>query len=74
MEWLDAGNPAVAAYIREHDGETVLILNNLSDAAEVVNIPAEYQTTYLDLFAGQNIAVKDKITLQSYSYLWLVKK
>jgi hypothetical protein len=52
----------------------MLILNNLSASAETVNIPAEHQTTYLDLFAGQNIAVKDKITLQPYSYLWLVKK
>jgi maltose alpha-D-glucosyltransferase/alpha-amylase len=74
MEWLDAGNPAVAVYIREHEGETMLILNNLSDAAETVHIPAEQQTTYLDLFASQNIAINDKITLQPYSYLWLVKK
>ncbi len=32
------------------------------------------QATYPDLFAGQNIAIKDKISLQPYSYLWLVKK
>jgi maltose alpha-D-glucosyltransferase/alpha-amylase len=74
MEWLDAGNPAVAAYVREHDGETMLILNNLSASAETVHIPAEQQATYLDLFAGQNVAINDKITLQPYSYLWLVKK
>jgi len=52
----------------------MLILNNLSASAEVVDIPTEYQTTYLDLFAGQNATLKDKITLQPYSYLWLVKK
>ena len=52
----------------------MLILNNLSASAETVTIPAEYQKTYADLFAGQNIALKDKITLQPYSYLWLVKK
>jgi maltose alpha-D-glucosyltransferase/alpha-amylase len=74
MEWLDTGNPAVAVYLREHDGDTMLILNNLSASAETVHIPAEYQTTYLDLFAGQNAALNDKITLQPYSYLWLVKK
>jgi maltose alpha-D-glucosyltransferase/alpha-amylase len=74
MEWLDAGNPAVAMYVREHEGETMLILNNLSASAETAHIPAEHQTTYLDLFAGQNIAINDKITLQPYSYLWLVKK
>jgi|GEM_PF-5112788 len=52
----------------------MLILNNLSNTIETVHIPAEYQTTYLDLFAGQNIAINDKTTLQPYSYLWLVKK
>jgi len=74
MEWLDAGNPAVAVYLRKHDGDTMLILNNLSAAAETVTIPAKYQKTYADLFAGHDIALTDKLTLQPYSYLWLVKK
>ena len=71
MEWIDTGNPAVAVYIREHDGDTMLILNNLSASAETVNIPVEYQKTYLNLFAGHNQTLAEKINLQPYSYLWL---
>jgi maltose alpha-D-glucosyltransferase/alpha-amylase len=73
MEWLETGNPAVAVYIREHDGDIILILNNLSESAETVNIPAEFQKTYLDLFAGHNTTLTEKLTLQSHSYLWLQK-
>ncbi len=73
MEWLDTGNPAVAVYIREHDGDIMLILNNLSESAETVNVPVEFQKTYLDLFAGHDITLTEKLTLQSYSYLWLQK-
>jgi maltose alpha-D-glucosyltransferase/alpha-amylase len=74
MEWLDAGNPAVAVYLREHDGDTMLILNNLSASAETVNLPAEYQKTYLDLFAGHDTTLSAALTLQPYSYLWLEQK
>jgi glycosidase len=74
MEWLDAGNSAVAVYLREHDGDKMLILNNLSASAETVTIPAEYQKTYADLFAGHEKTLTEKLTLQPYSYLWLQMK
>ena len=74
MEWVDTGNPAVAVYIREHDGDTMLILNNLSSSAETVDIPTQYQKTYLDLFAGQDTTLTDKLILQPHSYLWLEMK
>jgi maltose alpha-D-glucosyltransferase/alpha-amylase len=71
MGWIETGNPAVAVYIREHDGDMMLILNNLSASTETVIIPAEYQKTYLNLFAGHNTTVTEKLILQPYSYLWL---
>ena len=71
MEWIETGNPAVAVYIRQHDDDTMLILNNLSSSAETVNLPLEYQKTYLDLFAGHAQTLTEKLTLQPYSYLWL---
>jgi maltose alpha-D-glucosyltransferase/alpha-amylase len=74
MEWIETGNPAVAVYTREHNGETVLIFNNLSSSAETVNIPAEHQKTYMDLFAGHTQTLTEKLTLQPYSYLWLQTK
>jgi maltose alpha-D-glucosyltransferase / alpha-amylase len=71
MEWLETDNPAVAVYLRRHQDDTVLILNNLSSSVETVNLPPEYQTTYLDLFAGRTNTFKESLTLQPYSYLWL---
>jgi maltose alpha-D-glucosyltransferase/alpha-amylase len=71
MEWIETGSPAVAAYIRQHHGDTMLILNNLSFSAEIVKIPVEYQKEYLDLFAGHTQALSETLTLPPYSYLWL---
>ncbi len=71
MEWIETGNPAVAVYIRQHNNDTMLILNNLSSSIENVKLPREYQKTYLDLFAGHTDTLTEKLTLQPYSYLWL---
>ncbi len=71
MEWIEAGNPSVAVYIRRHNHETLLILNNLSSTLETVKVPAVYQKSYLDLFAGHTRALSEELTLQPYSYLWL---
>ena len=74
MEWIDTGNPAVAVYLREHDSDTMLIFNNLSASAETVNIPAEHQTIYFDLFSGHTQSLGERLTLQPYSYLWLQRR
>jgi hypothetical protein len=58
-------------YIREHNSDTMLILNNLSSSVETVNLPAEYQRTYWDLFASHTQTLTETLTLQPYSYLWL---
>lgn len=71
MEWIETGNPAVAVYIRQHNDDSMLILNNLSSSAETVKLPLEYQKTYTDLFAGHTNTFTEHITLQPYSYLWL---
>jgi glycosidase len=71
MEWINTGNPAVAVYSRQYDGDTILIFNNLSSSAETMNIPTEFQKTYLDLFAGHEQTLVETFTLQPYSYLWL---
>ncbi|MGZ9222175.1 MAG: maltose alpha-D-glucosyltransferase, partial [Anaerolineales bacterium] len=40
MEWKETGNPAVLAYRREYQAETILILNNLSEASQTVRLEA----------------------------------
>jgi maltose alpha-D-glucosyltransferase / alpha-amylase len=70
-EWIETDNSAVAVYIREHNNDTLLILNNLSSSVERVNLPAECQKTYSDLFAGHTHTLTEELIIQPYSYLWL---
>jgi len=71
MEWIETGNLAVAVYIRQYKNDIMLILNNLSSSIETINLPSEYQKTYLDLFAGHTLSLTEKLAMQPYSYLWL---
>jgi maltose alpha-D-glucosyltransferase/alpha-amylase len=71
MEWIDTGNSAVAVYIREHEDDTMLILNNLSSSVQTLQLPLNYQKTYLDLFLGNSHIFNEELTLAPYSYLWL---
>ena len=61
----------MAVYLRQHDGDTILALNNLCPSAETVQIPKEYQRAYLNLFAGDFQTLSAQLTLQPYSYMWL---
>ncbi len=71
MQWLETGNPAVAAYLREHEGDAMLVFNNLSDSVQVVDVPSEYQGTCLNVFTEQTCALGATLELQPYSYLWM---
>jgi maltose alpha-D-glucosyltransferase/alpha-amylase len=71
MEWVEAGNNAVAVYIRKYEDDTMLILNNLSGSVQTLRLPIEYQKSYIDLFAGDSHIFNEELTLQPYSYLWL---
>lgn len=71
MQWVETGNPAVAVYLREHDGDVMLIFNNLSASAQRVNIPAQYRTGCLDLFTGEAQLLGETIDIQPYSYYWM---
>jgi maltose alpha-D-glucosyltransferase/alpha-amylase len=71
MEWIETGNPAVSAYLREHDGDAVVVFQNLSDAVQVAQIPANFQKTVLDLFTDHSFSLGTSLELRPYSYLWL---
>jgi len=70
MEWMDTGSPAVAGYTRSKDGETILLLNNLSEEPVSVKIPSDYLVNVLDLFSGQTFVLPMHLTLEPYSYFW----
>lgn len=71
MQWISTGNPAVAVYLREHDGETMLIFNNLSGDVQRVSLPDKYRLSGQDLFSNKTISLKAGITIEPYAYIWL---
>jgi len=74
FNWVNLSSQAIAAYTRHFSGETLLIINNLSDQAQIVlpeQIPAG---NYTDTFSGNSFEFSQPIALQAYQYLWLVKK
>ena len=74
MEWIETGNPSVAVYVRQHQNETLLIINNLSTTPQTIQVPVEYQAEYNDLLAGDTLALHAQLTIQSCSYQWLELK
>jgi len=75
LQWLDCGNPAVAAYRREGAGERLVILNNLSSSPQRVNLSDEdlpgEMTDLLTRYVFQSIQIAD-FTLEPYGFLWLL--
>jgi glycosidase len=71
MEWVETDNPSLAAYTRTYQGETLLIINNLSDQEQMVSLPAEHQTWNKDLLSNSQPQMSASLTLQPYAYLWL---
>ncbi len=71
LEWVETGNPAVLSYMREKDGESILVLNNLSAVAQSAHISTAYQKTGRDLFSNQSAAISEQLNLDPYSYHWI---
>ena len=71
MQWLEAGNSAILAYVRKNADESILVLNNLSEQIQVAHIPAEYQKSGQDLFENRPITLNAQVSLQPYSYFWI---
>ncbi len=71
MVWIETGNPAVAAYLRLHPEETLLVFNNLSGRPQAVRVPAEHGGRWIDLLSGQVLPLVSELLLPSHGYLWL---
>jgi len=71
MQWIGTGNSVVAVYVREHEAERILVLNNLGDTEQSVQIPKAYQKAGRDLFSNQSISLEERLNLQPYSYVWI---
>ncbi|HJR80586.1 MAG TPA: maltose alpha-D-glucosyltransferase [Anaerolineales bacterium] len=71
MEWVETGNPAVAAYARKYKEEIVLILNNLSGSSQTIHLPTEYRGEATALLTENQFQLESSLVLQPYSYVWL---
>jgi maltose alpha-D-glucosyltransferase/alpha-amylase len=75
--WVDADNAAVAAYLRSHCDENVLLVANLSAEPQSVCLthPSLESTTARDLIAGAEMPSMQggmaTLELPRYGYLWL---
>lgn len=74
MEWIQTGNPHMAVYKREHDGETLLIVNNLTGNSQTANFASEHNGMYVDLLSDSEYRIETSLTFEPYSHLWLRKK
>jgi maltose alpha-D-glucosyltransferase / alpha-amylase len=71
MEWIEIGNPRVAAYLRQSGDDLVLVLSNLSHDAQPVNVPPQYRRECLDLLSSSVVSLGALQELEPSSYLWL---
>jgi maltose alpha-D-glucosyltransferase/alpha-amylase len=71
MTWIETGTPAVAGYIRRCETETLLIFNNLSAEAVLMQSEPYQQAKVWDLFSGQTYSLPESLEIAPYGYLWL---
>jgi maltose alpha-D-glucosyltransferase/alpha-amylase len=77
-KFLYPDSTAVLAYIRQHDDETIVVVNNLSSSPQSVSLElAPFSgSSPKDIFSGASFPpVADKpyvLALDPYQYLWLV--
>jgi len=67
FEWVDMYNDAIAAYMRKYDGESILVIHNLSNKKQEVDIPHDA----IDAFTG-SAQPMGKLLLQPLRYRWLL--
>jgi maltose alpha-D-glucosyltransferase/alpha-amylase len=71
MEWIETGNPAIAAYTRTYRDGSILILNNLGGTRQSVSLPPELQNDFIDPFSGEILSTRGSMTLEPDRYIWL---
>ena len=71
LEWIETGNPAIAAYVRKYADEKLLIFQNLSDSQQTITLSKEYHLDTVNLLTGEEVQLNSLLTLEPYSYLWL---
>jgi maltose alpha-D-glucosyltransferase/alpha-amylase len=78
LEWIEAGNNAVAAYRRTQDEAMIYVCNNLSSHHQIINLklPQRVSMKIFDLLSGQIFEATSSgelnLSLMPYQYFWLI--
>jgi hypothetical protein len=71
FQWVDVQNPAIAAYTRIYQGESVLAVHNLRDVPQGIALELKKSANELtDLLTKKHIDLH-RIELAPYQFLWL---
>ncbi len=71
FEWVQTGSPAVAAYLRSHAQEKILVLNNVAATPQKVQLPFELTEKARDLINKDPVPTGASLSLQPYEYRWI---
>jgi maltose alpha-D-glucosyltransferase/alpha-amylase len=77
VTFLDTANPAILAYQRRHEDQTVLVISNLSPSAQSTTLELDWLagTQPVDLFNGESLPAVGiapyHLQLEGYQYRWL---
>jgi len=71
MEWVEIGNPNVAAYLRQNGDDVVFVLGNLSRDVQSIIVPQHCRRDCLDLLSSSAVSLGAELELEPYAYRWL---
>jgi amylosucrase len=74
-DFIDTGNPQVLGYVRQHEGQRVLVLASFIETEQ--RVPANELRlhglgyTFTDLVSGERITCDGDLILEPYGFVWL---
>ncbi|MEM8911799.1 MAG: alpha-amylase family glycosyl hydrolase [Planctomycetota bacterium] len=75
MELVPTIAPSMLGYVRQFEGQRVVVLSNFSEAAVTVDSnvvrTAGMGRFFEDLYSGQTITTSEPVSLSAYQFMWL---
>jgi amylosucrase len=78
MAVADTGNRHLFAYIRENNGQRIMVINNFSEQPQ--SMPTKYMQAqmgdkgFIDLVSGESFISRDALNLEGYRFAWIARK
>jgi amylosucrase len=75
-EILETGNPHILGYVRQSEGQRILILASFAESEQ--RVPANELRTYglgytfIDLATGRPVSADEELVLDAYRFVWLL--